>query len=74
MQTEAEHAEFLALLKDAQEQVAYLKELGVEGTEKQLTHTTVQKGRASDAPGEPYAPAPHHDPLAAAATASDSLF
>lgn len=74
MQTEAEHAEFLALLKAAQEQVAYLKELGVEGTEKQSRHTTVQKGPASDEHREPYAPAPHHDPVAAAATASDSLF
>ncbi len=34
MQTEAEIAEFLALVKDAREQVAYFKELGVEGTEK----------------------------------------
>lgn len=34
MQTEAEIAEFLALVKDTQEQVAYFKELGVEGIEK----------------------------------------
>lgn len=74
MQTEAEHAEFLALLKATQEQVAYLKELGVEGTEKQSTHTTVQKRLASDEHREPYAPAPRHDPVAAAATGSDTLF
>jgi uracil-DNA glycosylase len=34
MQTEANIAEFLALLKDAREQVSYFKELGVEGTAK----------------------------------------
>ena len=73
MQNEAEHAEFLALLKAAREQVAFLKELGVEGTEKQSTHTTVQKRVTRDKHREPYAPAPHH-PMAAAATASDSLF
>ncbi len=60
MQNEAEHAEFLALLKAAREQIAFLKELGVEGTEKQSTHTTVQKRVTSDEHREPYAPAPHH--------------
>ncbi len=51
MQSEAEHTEFLALLKAAREQVAYLKELGVEGTEKQSTETAVKKVLAGDKPG-----------------------
>jgi uracil-DNA glycosylase len=34
MQTEAENAEFLALLNAAREQLVYLKELGIEGAEK----------------------------------------
>ena len=34
MQTEAEIAEFLALLEETREQVAFFKELGVEGVEK----------------------------------------
>jgi len=71
MQNEAEHAEFLALLKAAQEQVAYLKELGVEGAEKQSTGAAVKKVLASDKPEEPYAAA---SPQAAAAPVSDSLF
>ena len=39
MQTEAENAELLALVKDVREQVAYFKELGVEGLEKTSTAT-----------------------------------
>ena len=74
MQTEAEHAEFLALLKAAQEQVAYLKELGVEGTEKQLTDTSVKKGLDPERPGEPDAAATRHHQVAANATTSDSFF
>jgi DNA polymerase len=74
MQTEAEHAEFLALLKAAQEQVAYLKELGVEGTEKQSTEIAVKKALASDKPEEPYAAAAPHHQVAATVTAPDSLF
>ncbi len=34
MQTEAQLAEFLSLVKDTREQLAYLKELGVEGAKK----------------------------------------
>ena len=36
MRTESENADFLALVKDTREQVVYLKELGVAGTEKTL--------------------------------------
>jgi len=72
MQTEAEHAEFLALLKAAREQVAYLKELGVEGTEKQPTDSSAQKVFTSDEQIA-YLPVPHQQSVAAA-TASDSLF
>ena len=39
MQTEAENAELHALVKDVREQVAYFKELGVEGLEKASTAT-----------------------------------
>jgi DNA polymerase len=74
MQSEAEHAEFLALLKAAQEQVVYLKELGVEGTEKQSTETAVKKILASDRPEEPYAAAAPQPKVAAIATTSESLF
>jgi uracil-DNA glycosylase family 4 len=74
MQTEAEHAEFLALLRAAQEQVAYLKELGVEGTEKQFTDTSAKKGLDPERHREPDAAATHHHQVAAPATTSDSLF
>ena len=39
MQTEAENAELLALVKDVREQVAFFKELGVEGLEQTSTAT-----------------------------------
>jgi uracil-DNA glycosylase family 4 len=74
MQTEAEHAEFLALLKAAQEQVAYLKELGVEGTEKPFTNTSAKKTLTPEQRREPYATAPVHHQVAAPTTTSDSLF
>ena len=74
MQTEAEHAEFLALLKAAQEQVTYLKELGVEGTGKQATDISLKNGLTSDRHQEPYAaPAIPHQ-VAAPSTPSDTLF
>jgi uracil-DNA glycosylase family 4 len=74
MQTEAEHAEFLALLRAAQEQVVYLKELGVEGTEKQFTDTSVKKGPTAERHREPDTAATRHHQVAASATTSDSLF
>jgi DNA polymerase len=74
MQTEAEHAEFLALLKATQEQVAYLKELGVEGTEKQSTETSVKNGLTIERHQERYAATPVQYQVAAPALPSDSLF
>src|SRR4029077_16578734 len=73
MQSEAERAEILALLKAAQEQVAYLKELGVEGTEK-FTDTSLRQELSSDKPNPPYAAATPHPQVPAASTATDSLF
>ena len=74
MQTDAEHLEFLALLKAAQEQVAYLKELGVEGTEKQSTDTSVKIGLTTEQHQERYAAAAVQDQVAAPASPSDTLF
>ena len=74
MQTEAEQAEFLALLKAAQEQVAYLKELGVEGTEKPFTDASAKKGLSDKLLREPYPAAAAHHQVATPATTSDSLF
>src|SRR5258706_3090236 len=74
MQSEAEHTEFLALLKAAREQVAYLKELGVEGRQKQNTEPAVRKVLTGNNPEEASAAsAPQHQ-VAATATTSDSLF
>lgn len=74
MQTEAEHAEFLALLKAAQEQVAYLKELGVEGTEKQSTDTSLKNGLTTERHQEQNAAAAVPHQVAAPSTTSDTLF
>ena len=74
MQTEAEHAEFLALLQAAQEQVTYLKELGVEGTEKPFTDTSAKRTLTPEQRREPDAAATPHHPVAAPATTSASLF
>ena len=74
MQTDAEHLEFLALLKAAQEQVAYLKELGVEGTEKQSTDTSVKIGLTTERHQERYAAAAVKHQVAAPAAPSDTLF
>jgi DNA polymerase len=73
MQTEAEHAEFLALLKAAQEQLTYLKELGVEGTEKHCAEP-VNSRLISDQPGGPHVPTTPSHQAAATATTPDSLF
>jgi DNA polymerase len=70
MQTDAEHAEFLALLKAAREQVAYLKELGVEGSEKQSPDISVKIALTTKRhPSSPVQPQP-----AASSTSSDTLF
>ena len=74
MQTEAEHAEFLALLKAAQEQVTYLKELGIEGTEKQSTDTSVKNGLTPKRHQEQNAAAAVQHQVAALSTPSDTLF
>ena len=74
MQTDAEHLEFLALLKAAQEQVAYLKELGVEGTEKQSSDTSVKIGLTPERRRERYAAAAVQHQVAAPADPSDTLF
>ena len=74
MQTEAEHEEFLALLKAAQEQVTYLKELGIEGTEKQPTNTPVKNGLTPERRQERYAAAAVPHQVAAPSTPSDTLF
>ena len=74
MQTEAKHAEFLALLKAAQEQVAYLKELGVEGTEKQSPDTSVKNGLTTEPHPERYAAATVQHQVSGPATASATLF
>jgi DNA polymerase len=74
MQTDAEHLEFLALLKAAQEQVAYLRELGVEGTEKQSTDTSVKIGLTTERHQERYAVAAVQHQVAAPAAPSDTLF
>jgi uracil-DNA glycosylase family 4 len=47
MQTEAEIAEFLSILKDTREQVTYFKELGVEATEKLLQHPPTNAAAAA---------------------------
>jgi uracil-DNA glycosylase len=47
MQTESEIDEFLALVKDTREQLAYLKELGVEGAER-ISQTTSAATRAPE--------------------------
>ena len=74
MQTDAEHLEFLALLKAAQEQVTYLQELGVEGTEKQSTDTSVKIGLTPERHQERYAAATAQNQVAAPANPSDTLF
>ena len=74
MQTEAEHAEFLALLKAAQEQVTYLKELGVEGTEKQSPDTSLKNGLTTEPHQERYAAATVQHQVSAPATPSATLF
>jgi DNA polymerase len=63
MQTEAEIAEFLSLLNDTREQLAYFKELGVERTEKASQDTSTKAAVASET--ETFVPAPFHPPLAA---------
>ena len=74
MQTEAEHAEFLALLKAAQEQVTYLKELGIEGTEKHSTDTSLKNGPTPERHEERFAGAAIPHQVAAPSTPSDKLF
>lgn len=61
MQTEANLAEFLSILKDAKEQVTYFKELGVEGATK-LAHVStstppdqhIHRGRATNSQSQPH--------------------
>src|SRR5258705_2970137 len=74
MQTEAEHAEFLALLNATQEQVAYLKELGIEGTEKQPANTSMKNGLTPERHQERSAAAAVQHQVAAPSTPTDTLF
>ena len=74
MQTEAENAEFLALVKAAREQVAYLKELGVEGAEKQSTHTSAKIGHTTEQHPERYPATTLEKQVANPSTLSDTLF
>jgi DNA polymerase len=61
-------------LKAAQEQVAYLRELGVEGTEKQSTDTSVKIGLTTERHQERYAAAAVQHQVAAPAAPSNTLF
>lgn len=63
MQTEAEISEFLSLLKDTREQVAYLKELGVQSTEEVSQDVTANPAIRLET--EQYVPAPFHPRVAA---------
>jgi uracil-DNA glycosylase family 4 len=58
MQTEAEIAELLSLLKDTREQVGYLKELGVQGTEKPSQELLAKPAITVET--EQYVPTPFH--------------
>ena len=71
MQTEAENAEFLALLKAAREQLTYLKELGIEGAEKPTSAVLAAKTAIT-----PEAEQPRQIPLPTVhpAAAADTLF
>lgn len=66
MQTEAEHAELLALVKDVREQVAYFKELGVEGAEKTSPDILAKTAAAPETERRPerYASATAHQQIA----------
>ena len=56
MHPESEIDEFLALVKDTREQLAYLKELGVEGAERISRNTSVAPPRTPET--KPFAPEP----------------
>ena len=75
MSSETQSAQLLALLKDAREQLAYLKELGVTGTEKQLAPNAVFQEQARAKPTAPVQT--RQEPpweAAAGSPSSDTLF
>ena len=73
-QGETANAELLALVKAAREQVAYLKELGVEGAEKQSTDSTAKVGLTFEEPQRAYTTATIQQQDAMPSTQSDTLF
>jgi len=74
VQTEVENAEFLALVKAAREQVTFLKELGVEGAEKQSPHASLKTAPATRRAAETAASViPQHE-VGTSANSSDTLF
>ncbi|MGH9872052.1 MAG: uracil-DNA glycosylase [Pyrinomonadaceae bacterium] len=73
MQSEAENAEFLALVKAAREQVAYLKELGVEGTAKQSNDMAAKGALTAEQPERYTAVQPRHQ-VASPSPPLDTLF
>jgi hypothetical protein len=68
MQTETELAEFLALVKNTREHVAYFKELGVEGIE----NTSLGKSAKAPTSGIQLHPQQHAAPTVYVREAADS--
>jgi len=73
METEAENTQFLALIQAAREQVTYLKELGIDGTEKQST-TSAKTEHSTTSLSERYAAPAIQSQVATPSTLSDTLF
>ena len=74
MQTEVENAEFLALIKAAREQVTFLKELGVEGAEKQSPGHSVKPALTTTRAAETAASVILQHEVGTSANSSDTLF
>jgi DNA polymerase len=74
MLSEAENVEFLALVKAAREQVSYLKELGVEGTQTRSINAGAKTGLTTERGPEQYATVSLHPQVTAPSTPLDTLF
>lgn len=68
MNSETQIAELLSLLKDTREQLAYFKELGVEGTEKSSQHRSTET--SAHAQVEPPGVASKHQAIASPTSAA----